>query len=171
MLQSASEEEESEGGWRPFVVCISKDTFHRFMAFNMVRWISHKYGFGTYIHYIEGYLNKDTHKEAEETLKKLLKMGEISKSKVYVDTIISPSYTSAIAQVIQLPGISGNENNMMFFEYSRREPEALQEVLNNFKLLRLSIMMYVFLEVLTRGLVIVVISIFGLLQKTMIMLI
>ncbi len=135
MLQSASEEEESEGGWRPFVVCISKDTFHRFMAFNMVRWISHKYGFGTYIHYIEGYLNKDTHKEAEETLKKLLKMGEISKSKVYVDTIISPSYTSAIAQVIQLPGISGNENNMMFFEYSRREPEALQEVLNNFKLL------------------------------------
>ena len=62
-------------------------------------------------------------------------MGEISKSKVYVDTIISPSYTSAIAQVIQLPGISGNENNMMFFEYSRREPEALQEVLNNFKLL------------------------------------
>jgi hypothetical protein len=134
MLQNASEEEEGDG-WRPFVVCISRDTFHRFNAFNMVRWISHRYGFGTYIHYIEGFLNKETHVEAEHILKKLLKMGDISNSKVYVDTIISPSYTSAIAQVIQLPGISGKENNMMFFEYSRREPEYLEEILDNFKLL------------------------------------
>lgn len=101
----------------------------------MVRWISHRYGFGTYIHYIEGFLNRETHLEAEHTLKKLLKMGDISNSKVYVDTIISPSYTSAIAQVIQLPGISGKENNMMFFEYSRREPEYLEEILDNYKLL------------------------------------
>ena len=135
LLQKANAEEQGDK-WRPFMVCISKDTFQRFMAFDMVRWISHKYGFGTYIHYIEGYLSRKTHQEAQVTLKRLLKMGEISDSKVYVDTIISPSYTSAIAQVIQLPGISGKENNMMLFEYSRRNPDSLKEIIDNFQLLK-----------------------------------
>ena len=68
-----------------------------------------RYGFGTYIHRIEGRLSKQTNIEAKVTLNKLLKLANISKSNVYVDTIISPSMTSAIAQVIQLPGISGKK--------------------------------------------------------------
>ena len=38
------------------VVAISKDSFDRFAAFDLLRWISHRIGFGTYIHHINGYL-------------------------------------------------------------------------------------------------------------------
>jgi amino acid transporter len=125
-----------EDGWRPFVICIANDSLQRFTSFNMMRWLSHRYGFGTYIHRIEGRLSKETNEEAKKTLNKLLKLADVSKSNVYVDTIISPSMTSAIAQVIQLPGISGKENNMMLFEFPRRAPERLEDVINNFHLMK-----------------------------------
>jgi hypothetical protein len=48
--------------------------------------------------------------------------------------MISPSYTSAVAQAIQLPGISGMENNMVIFEYNRDEPDNLKEIVENFSL-------------------------------------
>ena len=135
-LQKNYAHDTAEDGWRPFVICISNDSLQRFTAFNMMRWLSHRYGFGTYIHRIEGRLSKQTNIEAKVTLNKLLKLANISKSNVYVDTIISPSMTSAIAQVIQLPGISGKENNMMLFEFPRRAPEGLTDVINNFHLMK-----------------------------------
>lgn len=118
--------------WRPFTVCVTKHSFERRDAFDLMRWLSQRYGFGTYIHYIEGYLSKQTHKETKRVMKKLLKMGEGSKSKVYMDTIVSPSYTSALAQTMQLSGISGKGHNLILFEYSRDNPEALEEVVNNY---------------------------------------
>ncbi len=60
----------------------------------------------------------------------LLHLAAGSKNRVYLDTIISPSYTSAIAQVIQLSGISGKGNNMMLFEFSQSNPESLTEALS-----------------------------------------
>lgn len=122
--------------WRPFAVCISKDTFKRRSAFDFMRWISFKYGFGTYIHYLPGLLNKETNDESKTVLQKLINLAHGSKNRVYLDTIISPSYTSAIAQVIQLSSISGKPNNLILFEFSRSEPESLQEVLDNFSLIR-----------------------------------
>jgi hypothetical protein len=104
-------------------------------AFDMLRWISLKYGFGTYIHYIKGFLTEKTNKESKEVLNKLIHLAAGSKNRVYLDTIISPSYTSAIAQVIQLSGISGKGNNMILFEFSQSEPEALQEALNTHDIL------------------------------------
>ncbi|MGB1319246.1 MAG: amino acid permease, partial [Flavobacteriales bacterium] len=95
---------EEEDHWRPAVVCVTSHSFERFAAFDMLRWISHKYGFGTFIHMIEGYLSKKTNKEAKDALHRLIKMADSSSSNVYLDTLISPSPTSAIAQVIQLPG-------------------------------------------------------------------
>ena len=85
----------------------------------MMRWISHRYGFGTYLHYIKGYVSRDTNKQANEILDRLIEKAEISKSNMYLDTIISPSYTTAIAQSIQLPSVSGKESNMFMFEYSK----------------------------------------------------
>ena len=52
-LQKSSTIQEST--WRPSVVCISQHSFRRLDAFELLRWISHRYGFGTYIHHIEGY--------------------------------------------------------------------------------------------------------------------
>nr|MDA3833944.1 hypothetical protein [Spirochaetales bacterium] len=115
----------------PSAICISKNSFERDTAFSLLNWISFKYGFGTYLHRIEGYYSKKTHTEAQEILTSLVKTFENIENHVYIDTIISPSYTSAIAQAIQLPGIAGMENNMVIFEYSKDKPEELNEIMDN----------------------------------------
>jgi solute carrier family 12 sodium/potassium/chloride transporter 2 len=130
-----ADKEDPEKYWRPFAICISKDTFIRRSAFDLLRWLSFKYGFGTYIHFIEGYLSQETNKQSKEVLNKLINLAAGSRNRVYLDTIISPSYTSAIAQVIQLSGISGKGNNMILFEFSRSNPEPLSESLKNYRLL------------------------------------
>jgi amino acid transporter len=126
----------NEGKWRPAIVCVSEDSFIRDDAFKLLDWISSRYGFGTYIHLIEGYYSKTTKAEAADLLKKLVLKSEKENSHVYIDTIISPSYTSAIAQIIQLPGISGMENNMILFEYIKEEPANLERIVENYALIR-----------------------------------
>ncbi|HDR67535.1 MAG TPA: amino acid permease [Bacteroidaceae bacterium] len=120
--------------WRPSAICISRDSFKRDRAFQLLNWISYKYGFGTYIHLIEGYYSKATNSQSAIELEKLIKHYKGQASQVYVDTLISPSYTSAIAQSIQLPGISGMENNMVVLEYDRHEPSNLNAIVENFSL-------------------------------------
>ncbi|MEC8853723.1 MAG: amino acid permease, partial [Bacteroidota bacterium] len=134
-IQKKGDDDESPH-WRPFVISINEESFERKDAFDMCRWISFKYGFGTYIHYINGYLSKDTFKQSKEVLKQLLKDEKVSKSNVYVDTIISPSYTSALAQVIQLSSISGKENNLILLTYRENEKERFADIISNFKLLQ-----------------------------------
>ncbi len=120
--------------WRPSAICISKSTFERDNALMLLNWISHKYGFGTYLHRIEGYYSRETHKKAMTELRKINKMIGRTGSHVYVDTIISPSYTSAIAQAIQIPGIAGMENNMVIFEFDKENPGHLEHIVDNFAL-------------------------------------
>ncbi|PLX04529.1 MAG: amino acid permease [Marinilabiliales bacterium] len=120
--------------WRPSAICISKSTFERDKALSLLNWISYKYGFGTYLHRIEGYYSKATHQQAEDELFKINKIIRKKDSHVYLDTIISPSYTSAIAQAIQIPGIAGMENNMVIFEYDKEKPEDLSHIVDNFAL-------------------------------------
>lgn len=50
--------------WRPSVLCISTESFKRDTAFQVLNWISYKYGFGTYIHKIHGYYSSETNKSA-----------------------------------------------------------------------------------------------------------
>jgi hypothetical protein len=130
-----ADKEDLNSSWRPFVICISPDSFKRRSAFDLLRWISYRYGFGTYIHYIKGLLTKKTNSESKDAVQKLLNLSSGSRSRVYLDTIISPSYTTAIAQVMQLSGISGKGNNMILFEFSRTEPESLLESLKNYELI------------------------------------
>lgn len=131
-----ADQEDREVSWRPFLICITEDTFKRRSAYDMVRWISHKYGFGTYIHFIKGMLNKETNEQSKVVFDRLLKLSTQKKSNVYLDTIISPSYTSAIAQAIQLTTISGKSNNMLLFEFKHEEPETLTNAINNFDIIR-----------------------------------
>jgi len=63
-------------------------------------------------------------------------MAETSASNIYVDTLVSPSYTSSIAQVIQMPGIAGTENNLLLLEYSKNDLSDLDDIIDNFKLIR-----------------------------------
>jgi len=132
-LQKSSRRAEDDR-WRPSVVCISRATFERLDAFNLLRWIAHRYGFGTYIHLIEDYLSRASVDKSREAMARLVRLTDISHSNIYVDTLISPSYTTAVASVAQLPGISGQENNLVLFEFSREDPTELDEIIDNYKL-------------------------------------
>jgi amino acid transporter len=120
--------------WRPSAICISGDSFKRDKAFRLLNWISYKYGFGTYLHQIEGYYSCSSVKKAREELVRLIEQVEHIENHVYIDTLISPSYTSAIAQAIQIPGIAGMENNMVIFEYDKEHPDNLPQIIDNFAL-------------------------------------
>lgn len=131
-LQRKNESTEQSLHWRPFVVSISDASLKRTIAFDVTRWIAYKYGFGTYIHFIQGYLSRQTFNLSKEIKHQLI---EGKKSNVYVDTMISPSYTSALAQVVQLSSISGKENNLILLEYCESEKESFADVISNFNLL------------------------------------
>jgi amino acid transporter len=133
-LQKADKEEKKS--WRPSVIAVSDATFTRLGAFDLLRWLSQKYSFGTYLHYINGYLSHDTSLAAASTKERIIRMAEATESRIYVDTIVSPSYTSAIAQIIQFPGIAGTENNLLLLEYSKQTGEGLDDIIDNFKLIK-----------------------------------
>ncbi|NOZ46850.1 MAG: amino acid permease [Chlorobi bacterium] len=121
-------------GWRPSAICVSSTTFEREKAFDLLRWISYRYGFGTYIHLITGYFSNSTRKSSEKLMKKLIERANEKNGNVYVDTIISPSYTSAIAQIIQLPSVSGMDNNMIIFEFDKENNKNLKQFVENYAL-------------------------------------
>jgi amino acid transporter len=122
--------------WRPAAVCISPHSFEREKVIELMKWISYKHGFGTYFHFIEGYYSKETYAQSKEILERLVSMQSEKKNELYIDTMISPSYTSAVAQVIQTPSISGMENNMIVFEFGKEHPEELNRILDNVNLAR-----------------------------------
>ena len=122
--------------WRPSIICISDRSFERFSAFDLLRWISRKYGFGTYIHMISGYLSKESNEEAKQSLERLIKMADHANSNIYLDTLVSPNFSTAVAQSLQLPGISGKDNNMIMLEFSKGHPEELDDFMDNFNLIK-----------------------------------
>jgi len=134
ILIQKKQSKRSNKEWRPSAICISKDSFKRDKAFRLLNWISYKYGFGTYLHRIEGYYSHNTVNQARKEYKKLLDQVKNIENYVYIDTLISPSNTSAIAQAIQIPGIAGMENNMVIFEYDKENPDNLTEIIDNFAL-------------------------------------
>lgn len=121
--------------WRPSVVCISSRSFEQSRAMKLLKWIAYRYGFCTYIHLIVDYFSKSSNARAQEVLDRLIEINE-ENSNVYLDTMISPSYTSAVAQVIQLPSISGMENNMILFEFDKEKPDNLKQIADNVALTR-----------------------------------
>ena len=122
--------------WRPAAICLSNHSLDREKVFDLMRWISYQHGFGACFHFIEGYYNHETHKYSQEVLNKLVLNNKMRKSALYVDTIISPSYTAAIVQAIQTPSISGMENNMVVFEYDTSNSLELSRILSNFELVK-----------------------------------
>ncbi|MEM1358975.1 MAG: amino acid permease, partial [Bacteroidota bacterium] len=133
-LQKADKEEKKT--WRPSVIAASDKTFTRLGVFDLLRWLSQKYGFGTYLHHVNGYLSHETSEESAATKQRIIRMAESTDSRIYVDTIVSPSYTSAIAQIVQFPGIAGTENNLLLLEFSKGNAEGLTDIVDNFKLIK-----------------------------------
>jgi amino acid transporter len=115
--------------WRPSFIAISSKSFSRLAPFDLLRWISHYYGFGTFIHYIKGLLDEATYNEAKEKLAQLINQSKVSNAGIYVDTIISPSFKTAVAQIVQIPGIAGMENNSMLFEFHETDQEDVPDII------------------------------------------
>ena len=116
--------------WRPSFIAVSRDSFTRLGPFDLLRWISHYYGFGSFIHFIEGPLTKETNEEARQILARLIDQVQVSHAGLYVDTIVSPSFRTAVAQIVQIPGIAGMENNSILFEFDAEKPEDLNEIID-----------------------------------------
>ncbi len=133
MMQKSKVIETNEK-WRPAVVCVSADGIRRSNAFDMLNWISYRYGYGTYIHLIKGFFNQESKEKSEADLTTIIEKYEERKHHVFISTMISPSFTSAIAQVVQLPGISGMANNMVLCEYLRSDNVGLKQILDNYQL-------------------------------------
>jgi len=126
-LQKKSGEEQSPGDWRPSVIMITPRTFDRMAPMQFLAWICNRFGFGTYLHFIPGRLERKTYLESAEIQRRLVDLVSERHSEIYVDTIISPSMASALAQSLQVPGVSGIENNTIMFEFSVHDPERVHE--------------------------------------------
>jgi amino acid transporter len=117
------------GDWRPSVIALTPRTFDRSSPVQLLEWLCHRYGFGTYLHYIPGMLEPASFQESRRIRKRLIRTMEDRKGAIFVDTMISPSMASALAQSVQMPGVSGMENNTILFELSVNDPEdVLDEV-------------------------------------------
>ncbi len=127
-LQSGGPKQRRDA-WRPSLIMVNGRTFDRMAPLQLLTWLCHRYGVGTYIHYIKGHLESETFKQSRRELARLLKVVRQQHSAIYVDTLISPSMRSALGQALQLPGVAGTENNCMLTEFTSDDPpEVLEEV-------------------------------------------
>ncbi|MBN1348805.1 amino acid permease [candidate division KSB1 bacterium] len=129
ILIQRSAGEITAANWRPSFLAISSSSITRLAPFDLLRWFAHYYGFGSFIHFVRGPLNEKTQIESREKLDQLIKIGTQSRAGIYVDTIISPSFKTAVAQIVQIPGISGMENNSILFEFHEDDHEDIVDII------------------------------------------
>ncbi|MBP7310220.1 MAG: amino acid permease [Candidatus Cloacimonetes bacterium] len=127
-IQKAATEPDMSN-WRPSIIAITEFTEDRLASFNMLRWLSYHYGFGSYIHYIPGPLNLSTHNESKKILQHLISQSQVSEAGFYVDTIVAPTFKTAVAQIVQIPGITGMDNNTILFNFCRNNAEEIKPII------------------------------------------
>ncbi len=118
---------ETADEWRPSIIMVNDRTFDRRSPLAMLRWLCHRHGFGTYLHFIQDRLNARSFRASEAMHARLIELARMQKSTVYMDTIVSPSMMSALAQSLQVPGVSGISNNAVMFEFSKRDDISIVE--------------------------------------------
>ena len=121
--------------WRPSFIAITRHSLDRLSHFELLRWVCHRHGFGQFIHYVGGELSIETRKQAEAIVEKLIQQTKASHAGVFVETVIAPSMKTALAQVVQVPGISGLPNNTILFEFPQNDPEEIKEVIDGARLI------------------------------------
>jgi len=115
--------------WRPSIIMVNGRTFERTAPQQLLAWLCYRYGIGTYLHYHRGQLDAATFEESRRIQARLVQTVGARGSAVYVDTMVSPSMRSALAQALQFPGAGGAESNCLLAEFMHEDPpEILQEV-------------------------------------------
>ncbi len=115
--------------WRPSIIAVTEFSEDRVASFHLLRWLSYHYGFGSYIHYIKGPLTLETNNEAKKILQNLINQAQVSEAGFYVDTIIAPTFKTAVAQIVQIPGITGMDNNSILFNYYKDNSEEIKPII------------------------------------------
>ncbi len=124
----------SEGGWRPSIVAVTRFGERRLGHFDLLRWISHRHGFGHFIQFFEGEYSFTREIEARMQVGKLIERAEVSGAGIFVDSLICPSFQMALAQTLQTHGISGLPNNCVLFEFNEEHPEEIKETVQGAQL-------------------------------------
>lgn len=117
----------AEGDWRPSVVAITRFGARRLGHFDLLRWISQRHGFGHFIQFFPGEYTFASEIDARKHVNKLVQQTADSKAEVFVDSLICPSFRTAVAETLQLPGISGLPNNCVLLEFDKEHPEEMDE--------------------------------------------
>jgi solute carrier family 12 sodium/potassium/chloride transporter 2 len=120
--------------WRPSVLALTTNGLERKGPKDMLRWISHYYGFGTLVHLIHGKLDDRTMKISKEDEKVLIDEIRITNANYSVTTLVSPSMLTAVAQTVQLSGMSGMDNNTILFEFHDKRMEDMPDIITGLKL-------------------------------------
>ena len=118
----------SEGGWRPSIVAVTRFGERRLGHFDLLRWICHRHGFGHFIRLFNGDYSFSGEIEARIKVDGLIKRTEVSRAGIFVDSLISPTFQLALAQILQMPGISGLPNNCILLEFDRENTDEIHEV-------------------------------------------
>ena len=126
--------EQTEGGWRPSIVAVTRFGERRLGHFDLLRWISHRHGFGHFIQFFQGDYTFAGETRARAHKNRLIERSEISGAGIFVDSLICPSFDMALAQTLQMPGISGLPNNCVLLEFDKEHPEEVEETLRGARL-------------------------------------
>lgn len=130
-LQQRATARQRPDDWRPALVIVNGRTFDRSAPLELFGWLSYRYGVGTWVHFVPGHLDRESSDGCQDLLARLVEHIGKRGSAVYVDTMISPSMRSALAQTLQVPGMSGMENNSILFELSVHDDgDVLGEVVD-----------------------------------------
>ncbi len=129
ILIQKQEAEPTSTNWRPSLLAVTSHSLERKAPFDLMRWLSYHYGFGSFIHFQKGPLTHETNEQGKEILERLIAQVRESRASIYVDTIVSPSFKTAVAQIVQIPGLAGMENNSILFEFEASHPEEIDEIL------------------------------------------
>ncbi len=124
----------SEEGWRPSIVAVTRYGDRRIGHFDLLRWICHRHGFGHFIQFFPGEYSFQRELDVRAHVDNLIERAEISRASIFVDSLICPSFQSALAETLQLPGISGLPNNCVLFEFDQDNPEEVDEVVQSTRL-------------------------------------
>ena len=75
-----------EGGWRPSIVAVTRFGERRLGHFDLLRWISHRHGFGHFIHFVQGEYSFASEIEARTQVSNLIDRAEVSQAGIFVDS-------------------------------------------------------------------------------------
>lgn len=110
--------------WRPNFIVVGERSFERSAPLQLLTWLCRRQGFGSYLHLLRGRLDAKTYVEGERLANQLVALTEARQSALVVDTIVSPSLRTAVAQAYQIPSTTGRKHNATMFEFVAGDSEA-----------------------------------------------